>query len=83
MSAGKCRELRDALTVVPLPGLDAGELQAGQKLSAVPEGYCALFPREFFLIAKQGEESSESAQFLWSFVPGMGILETCMNFPAS
>lgn len=59
------------------------ELQAGQKLSSVPEGYCVLFPREFFLIAKWGEKSSKSDQFLGSFVSGMWILEACMSFPTS
>lgn len=34
MSAGKCRELHDALTVVPFPGLDAEALGAAGRAEA-------------------------------------------------
>lgn len=35
-------------------------------MGTIPEGFCTLLPREFFLIANWGEESSESDQFLWN-----------------
>lgn len=51
MSAGKRRKLCDVMTVVPLlrAGCYGSEScrQAGQKLSAEPEGYWTLFPEHF------------------------------------
>lgn len=72
MSAGKCRELHDALTVVPFPGLDAVALGAAGRAEA-QRCTCRVlysFSQTIFPNCKQTEENSGSDQFLyqgWEF----------------
>lgn len=80
MSAGKRRELCDAVTVVPLVG--AAGRRHGSRVPYL-KGIGLSFPACSSKLQNEERKNSESDRFVGNFVGGICVLETQMSCPTS